>query len=69
MTAVSPVGGPTAGGNVVTITGTNFATGATVKFGAAGSALPSTFVSSSKLTVRAPAHAVGAVDVFVTSGG
>jgi uncharacterized repeat protein (TIGR01451 family) len=68
VTAVSPVGGPTAGGNTVTVTGANFAAGATVRFGSAGSALPSTFVSSSKLTVTAPAHAAGAVNVFVTTG-
>src|SRR5439155_4325295 len=33
VTAVSPTGGPIAGGTAVTITGTNFITGATVSFG------------------------------------
>ena len=35
VSSVSPNSGPTAGGTAVTITGTNFATGATVTFGAA----------------------------------
>ena len=34
VTSVSPSNGPVAGGTAVTITGTNFAAGATVKFGA-----------------------------------
>jgi uncharacterized repeat protein (TIGR01451 family) len=68
VSGVSPSGGSTAGGNTVTITGANFAAGSTVKFGSSGSALPSTFVSSSKLKVAAPAHAAGAVNVFVTTG-
>ena len=33
VTSVSPNNGPTAGGTAVTITGANFATGATVTFG------------------------------------
>ena len=33
VTAVSPTAGPTAGGDTVTITGTNFASGATARFG------------------------------------
>ena len=35
VTSVSPNTGPTAGGTAVTITGTNFAAGATVTFGTA----------------------------------
>ena len=35
VTSVSPNTGPSAGGTSVTITGTNFATGATVTFGTA----------------------------------
>jgi hypothetical protein len=67
VSGVSPRGGSTAGANTVTITGSGFVPGATVKFGATGSALPSTLVSSSKLTVTAPAHAAGRVNVFVTT--
>jgi hypothetical protein len=52
---------------VVTITGSGFAPGATVKFGSAGPALTTTFVSATRLTVSAPAHAAGTMDVFVTT--
>ena len=37
VSSVSPNGGTTAGGTSVTITGTNFASGATVTFGRSGS--------------------------------
>jgi hypothetical protein len=67
VSGVSPRGGPTAGANTVTITGSGFVPGATVKFGPAGSALPSTFVSRSKLTVTAPRHAAGTVNVTVST--
>ena len=68
ITSVSPVSGNTAGGDIVTIIGTNF-TGATgVTFGGvAGTDL--TVVSESKITVKAPAHAAGAVNVVVTTSG
>jgi hypothetical protein len=33
VTALSPTAGPTAGGTVVTVTGTGFVSGASVKFG------------------------------------
>ena len=39
------------------------------RFSAAGSALPTTLVSSTKLTVVAPAHAAGTVHVLVTTAG
>jgi hypothetical protein len=69
VSSVVPKAGPTAGGNTVTINGSNFVSGATVRFGAtAGTAV--TFVSATKLTAKAPAHAVGVVDVTVhTAGG
>ena len=54
--------GPTAGGNTVTINGTNFLAGARVKFGATASASV-TFVSATQLKAVAPAHAAGTVDV------
>jgi hypothetical protein len=66
VTTVAPSGGGIAGGTVVTITG-SYLTGATgVTFGGvAGTA----FVvnSDSSITVTAPAHAAGAVDVVVLS--
>src|SRR5207247_10590093 len=66
MSSLSTHGGPTAGGNKVTITGTHFAPGATVKFGAKASATV-TFVSGTKLRAVAPAHAAGTVPISVTT--
>jgi hypothetical protein len=67
ISKLTPNAGPTTGGNTVTITGSGFAPGATVKFGSAGAALATTFVSATRLTVSAPAHAAGTADVFVTT--
>jgi hypothetical protein len=66
--SVSPNVGPTAGGNTVTINGTNFVAGSTVKFGTAASASV-TFVLATQLKAVAPAHAVGTVDATVTTPG
>jgi hypothetical protein len=68
VTAVNPTAGPLAGGTSVTITGTNF-TGATgVSFG--GTAGTGIVVNSAtQITVTAPAHAAGQVDVTVTTPG
>ena len=63
---LNPTGGPTAGGNTVTITGTGFVPGATVKFGATASATV-TFVSVTQLTAKAPAHTGGSVRILVTT--
>ena len=66
VTGVSPTFGPVAGGTVVTISGTNFVSGATVAFGA--SSVPSTFVSSTVLRATAPAAGgPGTVSVAVTN--
>ena len=68
VTNVSPNSGTTAGGTQVTITGTNFATGATVTFGAA--AATNVVVSNSTtITATTPAGSAGAVTVTVTSSG
>jgi hypothetical protein len=65
---VSPAKGTHAGGTKVRITGTGFIKGATVHFGkAAGTHVR--IVSSTKITVRAPKHAKGTVDVTVTTAG
>jgi hypothetical protein len=65
VTVVSPNSGSTNGGTAVTITGTNFVSGATVTFG--GTAATSvTVVSSTSITATTPAHAAGAVNVVVT---
>ena len=68
VSSVSPNAGPAAGGNTVTIDGTNFQSGATVKFGTTASATV-TFVSATQLKAVAPAHAAGTVDVTVTTPG
>src|SRR5674476_235126 len=69
ISAVSPITGPSTGGVLVTIWGTNFTDVAAVTFdGAPGSGL--TVVSPSQLTVVSPAHSAGTADVNVfTSGG
>jgi len=66
VTAVSPVSGSTAGGTTVTLTGAHFTGATSVKFGGvAGTSL--SVASDGKLTVKAPAHAAGAVNVVVTT--
>ena len=66
VTSVSPNTGPTAGGTSVTITGTNFATGAALTFGGTA-ALNVIVTSATTMTASTPAHAVGAVSVAVTN--
>ena len=65
VTAVSPTGLPLAGGSV-TVTGTGFAEGATVKVGSSACTSPSV-ESATSITCTAPAHAAGAVPVVVTN--
>jgi fibronectin type 3 domain-containing protein len=67
VTGVSPNTGPTAGGTAVTITGTNFAAGATVAFSAAATNV--VVVNSTSITATTPAGAAGAVTVAVTNPG
>jgi len=67
ITSISPTSGTTAGGTVVTITGTNFGSGATVKFGASAATNVSV-TSSTSITATTPAaSATGAVAVSVTN--
>jgi hypothetical protein len=66
ITAVSPAGGSTAGGTPVSITGTNFQSGATVTVGGIA-ATSVVFVSSTRITAVTPAHAAGNVPVTVTN--
>jgi hypothetical protein len=68
ISSVSPSAGPTAGGTSVTISGANFASGATVSFGGTAAA-GVVFVSASTITATTPAHAAGAVNVVVTNPG
>ncbi len=66
ITAVAPGSGPLSGGNTVTITGTGFTGATSVTFGGtAGSSL--SVASDTSLTVVAPAHAAGVVDIVVTT--
>jgi hypothetical protein len=67
VTAIWPAAGGVAGGTLVTISGTNFVTGASgVAIGdlAAGNV---TVVSATTITATTPAHAASTVDVGVTS--
>jgi hypothetical protein len=66
VTGVSPSSGPGAGGTAVSITGTNFVTGATVTLGGTG-ATNVVVVSGTQMTATTPAHAAGAVNVVVTN--
>ncbi len=66
VTSVSPNNGPVAGGTAVTITGTNFAAGATVTFGSAA-ATNVVVVNSTTITATTPAGSAGAVTVTVTN--
>ncbi len=67
VTAVSPSSGPTSGGTVVTITGTDFTGATAVDFGATP-ATGFTFNSATQITATAPAG-TGTVDVRVTTAG
>ena len=64
----SPNSGSTAGGTAVTITGTNFAAGATVTFGGTA-ATNVVVVNSTTITATTPAGSAGAVTVTVTKVG
>jgi IPT/TIG domain/Divergent InlB B-repeat domain len=68
VSSVAPNKGTTAGGTVVTITGTNLTGATAVKFGATAAA---SFEVKGATEVKAtsPAHAAGQVDVTVTTPG
>ncbi len=68
VTGLSPATGPTAGGTVVTITGTNFIGTSQVDFGSvpAGSFRVN---SNTSITATTPAEAAGTVDVTVSNAG
>ncbi len=68
VSGVSPTGGPRAGGNQVTITGSHFSGATEVDFG--GQPAPGIQVGSdTSLTATVPAGPVGTVDVTVTTPG
>ncbi len=66
ITSVSPIAGPLGGGNTVTIVGLNFNGATAVKFGTK-LATNLVVVSGTKITVKAPSHGAGLVDVQVTT--
>jgi hypothetical protein len=66
LSSLTPPTGSVSGGTSVTLSGSNFLTGATVTFGS----VPSTFVvvvNSSTITATAPAAGAGTVNVTVTN--
>ena len=66
VTAVSPTGGPTAGGTSVTITGANLNGATAVSFG--GTAATSfSVVSATQITATTPAGSTGVSDITVTT--
>jgi hypothetical protein len=69
VTGVAPFSGPTAGGTLVTITGTNLQSGGTptVTFDGIDATVGTS--NATTVTVTSPAHAVGTVDIVVTTNG
>jgi hypothetical protein len=68
VVSVVPDRGPTTGGTPLTITGTNFAPGATVTVGG----VPATnvaVVNTTTIRANSPPHAIGAVDIQVNVNG
>ena len=68
VTAVSPSSGTTGGGTPVTITGSGFASGATVRFGTSN-ATSVVIANANLITAVTPARSSGAVTVTVTNPG
>ena len=66
VTSVSPNNGPAAGGTAITISGTNFVSGATATLGGTA-ATNVVVVNSTTITATTAAHAAGAVTVTVTN--
>jgi hypothetical protein len=65
--SVTPASGPLAGGQMVSVAGTGFATGMTVTIG--GTAVTPASLSYSSFTLTTPADGAGDVDVQVTTSG
>jgi hypothetical protein len=66
VTSVAPASGSSLGGTSLTIQGTSFAQGVTVKIGGA-TATSVSFVNSGMLTATSPPHAAGLASVDVTN--
>ncbi|HMA45998.1 MAG TPA: IPT/TIG domain-containing protein, partial [Frankiaceae bacterium] len=65
LAGVAPTSGTTAGGTLVTLTGTGFQAGATVAFGGIGAVVGA--VTATSITATTPAHAGGVVSAVVTN--
>ena len=66
LTSISPTSGPSTGGTTITLTGTNFASGATVLVnGVAATGV--TFVSATQVRATTPAGSAGARTVQITN--
>ena len=65
ISSFAPASGPATGGTDVTITGTNFQSGAVVRFGAVGATVTS--VTPTRITVRTPAQGKGIVALSVVN--
>lgn len=68
VSGVSPTSGSTAGGTVVTLTGSGFTGATAVYFGAVASS-DVTVNSDTQITAVSPAEAVGTIDVTVVGTG
>lgn len=66
ISAIVPISGPVAGGNLVTISGTGFITGAQPRIG--GSPCSIFTYSPTSIQCYAPSHAIGTYNVSVTLG-
>jgi phosphatidylserine/phosphatidylglycerophosphate/cardiolipin synthase-like enzyme len=66
VTAISPTTGPSSGATLVTITGTNFVTGAIVSFGQS-TASSIKVINGTTITAVAPPHVAGTVGITVTN--
>jgi hypothetical protein len=68
ITSLAPTSGSTAGGTVVTLTGTNFSGALNVSFGSVA-ALSFSVISATSIVAVAPPQAAGTVDTTVTTPG
>jgi hypothetical protein len=66
VTGISPTGGCMSGGTPITISGSNFLSGAAVTIGGAP-ATSVVFVNANTLTAVTPANSAGVIDVVVTN--
>lgn len=67
ITSLSPPSGSTAGGTIVTVTGTGFTPSATVTVDGAPATVVGVAPDGTILGIEMPAHAAATVDVIVTT--